>query len=174
VSAVLGIPAIVLGFGAGLERSTFANFKEAREAAYESYIVPLLRHLEEELTLQLLPDFTNDSTARVSHDLSSVRVLQEDQTALYTRLTIGVKGGWIKRSEARAAVGLPVTPEDEVYITASAPTPNDNGLNPAADVTKGIEVKGLAEMNLDEGAAWWRENAPAVARALVDADTLHA
>ena len=175
VSAVLGIPAIVLGFGAGLERSTFANFKEAREAAYESYIVPLLRHLEEELTHQLLPDFSMDSTARVSHDLSSVRVLQEDQTALYTRLTIGVKGGWIKRSEARAAVGLPVTPEDEVYITASAPVPNDNGLNPAADVTKGIELKGLAgELNLDEGAAWWREHAPAIARDLVEADTLHA
>ncbi|MEN3331464.1 MAG: hypothetical protein V7641_829 [Blastocatellia bacterium] len=177
VSAVLGIPAIVLGLGAGLQRSTFANFKEAREAAYESYVVPLLRHFEEELTLQLLPDFTSDGTMRVSHDLSQVRVLQEDQTALYQRLTIGVKGGWIKRSEARAAVGLPVTPDDEVYITASAPNPHDNGLNPLADVSagKGIEHKGLAgELNLDEGAAWWREHAPALARDLVNADTLHA
>jgi HK97 family phage portal protein len=170
VSAVLGIPAIVLGYGAGLERSTFANFKEAREAAYESYIVPLLRHLEEELTLQLLADFTTDNTARVSHDLSQVRVLQEDQTALYTRLTIGVKGGWIKRSEARAAVGLEVGPEDEVYLTATS-TDSTNSLDPINDLKKSIETKSLTETDLEEGAAWWLENAPAVARELVNAES---
>jgi HK97 family phage portal protein len=32
VSGVLGVPAIVAGLGAGLDRSTFANFGEAREA----------------------------------------------------------------------------------------------------------------------------------------------
>ncbi len=117
VSAVLGIPAIVLGFGAGLERSTFANFKEAREAYTESYLLPLWRHIAEELTLQLLTDFTSDETMRVSNDLTQVRVLQDDQNKLYARLTVGVRGGWIKRSEARAAVGLEVAPEDEVYLT---------------------------------------------------------
>jgi len=119
VSAVLGIPAIVLGFGAGLERSTFANFREAREAYTESYLLPLWRHIAEELSLQLLTDFTTDETMRVSHDLTQVRVLQDDQNKLYARLTVGVRGGWIKRSEARAAVGLDVMPEDDVYLLVS-------------------------------------------------------
>ena len=36
ISAALGVPAIVAGLGAGLDRSTFANFQEARRHAYES------------------------------------------------------------------------------------------------------------------------------------------
>jgi hypothetical protein len=36
VTAVFGIPAIVAGLGAGLDRSTFTNMGEAREAAYEA------------------------------------------------------------------------------------------------------------------------------------------
>jgi hypothetical protein len=41
VSAVTGIPAIVVGFGAGLERSTFTNMGEARAAAYEAGLIPM-------------------------------------------------------------------------------------------------------------------------------------
>ncbi|MDQ3672704.1 MAG: phage portal protein, partial [Actinomycetota bacterium] len=41
VSAVTGIPAIVVGFGAGLERSTFTNMGEARQAAYEAGLIPM-------------------------------------------------------------------------------------------------------------------------------------
>src|SRR5581483_6204053 len=40
VSAVLGVPAMVAGLGAGLDRSTFTNYAEAREAAYEQAIIP--------------------------------------------------------------------------------------------------------------------------------------
>lgn len=40
VAAVMGIPAIVLGFGAGLDRSTYSNMEQAEEHAYESYLLP--------------------------------------------------------------------------------------------------------------------------------------
>jgi HK97 family phage portal protein len=43
VTAVLGVPAIVAGLGAGLDRSTFTNAGEAREMAYESGIIPTQR-----------------------------------------------------------------------------------------------------------------------------------
>jgi HK97 family phage portal protein len=174
VSAVLGIPAIVLGFGAGLERSTFANFKEAREAYTESYLLPLWRHVAEELSLQLLPDFTTDESLRVAHDLTQVRVLQDDQNKLYERLTIGVKGGWIKRAEARAAVGLEVTPEDDVYIPSSG---NDSATANGSLAAKGIEYKTdivLGELDIDEGLQWWLDNAPAAARELIRAEAVNA
>ena len=115
VSAVLGVPAIVAGLGAGLDRSTFANMAEAREMAYESGVIPLQRLIAAELTKQLLPDF-DDGLARVEFDLRDVRVLQEDRKVIAARLSALVGRGVIKRSEARAELGLPVTPGDDVYL----------------------------------------------------------
>lgn len=119
ISAVLGVPAIVAGLGAGLDRSTYANFAEAREAAYESGIIPMQRLLLAELNTQLLPDFVDGRAARgwrVAFDNSQVRVLQEDQDALYKRVDEGVRGGWLKVADARRAVSLPVMPSDEIYL----------------------------------------------------------
>lgn len=117
VSAVLGLPAIVAGLGAGLDRSTFANMAEAREAAYESNIIPTQRLFGAELKSQLLPDFERDTRRiRISFDLSGIRVLQEDQNKLWMRMDVAVKGGWAMVSEARRAVGLPVEPEHDVYL----------------------------------------------------------
>lgn len=74
VSAVLGVPAMVAGLGAGLDRSTFTNFREAREAAYEENIIPSQRILAEEVRFQLLPDFEDDPFGyRFGFDLSAVR-----------------------------------------------------------------------------------------------------
>ena len=86
VTAVFGLPAIVAGLGAGLDRSTFANFKEAREAAYESNIIPTQRLLGAELKTQLLADFVGETdTWDLEFDLARVRVLQEDEDAKHTR-----------------------------------------------------------------------------------------
>ena len=116
VAAVLGIPAVVAGLGAGLDRATYSNLKESREAAYESNIIPTQRLLAAELQTQLLPDFGDTTGLRVEFDLSAVRVLQEDQNALWQRMDLAVRGGWVTVAEARAAVGLPAGPEHEVYL----------------------------------------------------------
>ena len=116
VSAVLGVPAIVAGLGAGLDRSTFANMAEAREMAYESGIIPLQRLVAAELNEQLLPEFEEAPGAAVGFDLRDVRVLREDQRALAERLGVLVQRGVMKRSEARAELGLSVDPTDEVYL----------------------------------------------------------
>jgi HK97 family phage portal protein len=119
ISALLGIPAIVVGFGAGLDRATFANYKEARSAAYESAIVPLQGILAEDLSLQLLPDFGQATNERVEFDNSKVTALQENQTDIATRMNIGVAGGWVMVSEAREAIGLPFDENgDKIYLRA--------------------------------------------------------
>lgn len=117
VSAVIGVPAIVVGFGAGLDRSTFSNFAEAREAAYESGIIPLQRILASQLSLQALPDFEGDvADVRVGFDNTDVRILQEDQKALVERLDIAIRGGWATVADGRRRIGLPVEDQHDVFL----------------------------------------------------------
>jgi HK97 family phage portal protein len=116
ITAVLGVAAIVAGMGAGLDRSTFANYGEAREAAYEENIIPTQRLLAAELQTQLLPDFADEERQRVDLDRSQVRILQEDQDSLYTRVDTAVKGGWATVADARRAVGLPVDETHDIYL----------------------------------------------------------
>jgi HK97 family phage portal protein len=116
ISAVLGVPAIVAGLGAGLDRSTFANMSEAREMAWESGLIPVQALIADDLTAQLLPDFDDDPTAQIYFDYTDVRVLQDDATNLARRWRELVHGSIAKRSEARAALGLPVEEADNVYL----------------------------------------------------------
>lgn len=123
VSAVTGIPAIVVGFGAGLERSTFTNMGEARVAAYEAALIPMQRILAEKIRFDLLPLYVglDPFDWRFAFDLTRVRVFQEDLYKLAQRMDLGVRGGWIMVSEARRAVGLPVAADgsDDVYLRLS-------------------------------------------------------
>lgn len=120
VSAVIGVPAVVAGLGAGLDRSTFTNFSEAREAGYEESIIPAQRVFGDHIWAQLLPDFEPSEevrwSTRTGFDLAHVRVLQPDQDKMASRLNIGVSNGTVRRSEYRRAFGLPVEPGDEVYL----------------------------------------------------------
>jgi len=127
VAAALGIPAIVLGFGAGLARSTFSNMREAREAAYESCIVPMQQRFASAFDSQLLhaePCYKAQDGDSFWFDISEVRALQEDQTALYNRASVAYKAGIITRAEAKQMVGLVAGPKDDVYYTDVAAAAN--------------------------------------------------
>ena len=121
VTAVMGVPAIVAGLGAGLDRSTFTNMGEAREAAYESGIIPVQRILAETIRWRLLPDFEGDPFMwRFGFDLSKVRVLQEDLYRLAQRHAIGLREGGEMVSEFRRALDLPVDDRrDDVFLRAA-------------------------------------------------------
>lgn len=120
ISAVLGVPAVVAGLGSGWEHSTFSNYREAREAAYESNIVPTQRLMAAELETQLLPDFgaawgetesgkqkaENGERTMVGFDTTQVRVLQEDENQLAVRLATLVQAGILTREEARERLGI--------------------------------------------------------------------
>ena len=118
VTAVLGIPAAVVGFGTGLQQTKVgATMSELREMAYESCIIPLQRLLTSELDNQLLPDFETDlKNTKTIFDNTNVRVLQEDQNKLATRLNVMVKGGWILVSEAQRRMGMEVDDSQNIYL----------------------------------------------------------
>jgi HK97 family phage portal protein len=117
VSAALGVPAVVAGLGAGLDRSTFTNMAEAREMAYESNIIPAQRVIAEELEHQLLVDFEAEPDGfEVCFDLSAVRVLQEDRMKMTQRIVATVGGGVAMLSEGRRELGYPVDASMDVFL----------------------------------------------------------
>lgn len=119
VSAVLGVPAIVAGLGAGLDRSTFTNMGEAREMAYESNIIPTQRILAADIRFQLLAEFVSAEdlwALRFGFDLSEVRTLQEDEDRRWRRIDMGIRGGWITVGSGKRDTGQEVLPGDDVYL----------------------------------------------------------
>jgi len=131
ITAALGIPASVVGLGAGLDRSTFNNLKESRQAAYENGIIPMQKAVAVTLNRQLLIDFEDgdpgttvpienqpDPTptdAKTVWNYRKVTVLQEDLNKKSERYGQLFKDGLIKRSEGRSELGYAITPDDEVY-----------------------------------------------------------
>ena len=105
IAAVLGVPAIVAGLGAGLDRSTYSNFSEAREAFTEMTLIPTWRSVAATITLSLLPDFSSRSNEVVDFDIADVRALSDDEDKKAIRLKTYVEAGILDVDEARAEIG---------------------------------------------------------------------
>lgn len=137
VTAVLGLPASVVGFQQQNSK-VGATRAEERDQAFENCIVPTHGLAADELTTQALPEFATSEDdlefQEVAFDLSKLRVFQDAQGKLAERQATLAKAGIAMRAEARAAVGLPVGPEDKIYIPASniiELTPDGELVNPA-------------------------------------------
>ncbi len=113
ISAVTGVPAILAGLGAGLDKATYSNARELREFFTEQTIVPNWELLEEEYTFQLMPDFGGGV---LSYDLSEVRALQQDQDALWKRNLEALERGGQTVAEFREAVGLKTLPGTDIFL----------------------------------------------------------
>jgi HK97 family phage portal protein len=108
ISAVIGVPAIVAGLGAGLDRATYSNARALRELFTEQRLIPGWRSDAAKLTRSLKPDFEQDRSVYLQFDLSGVRALQEDMDAKYGRLQKAVGRPFMTVNEARTEVGLDV------------------------------------------------------------------
>ena len=128
ISAVLGVPAIVAGLGAGLDRSTYSNMAEARDMAYESGIIPLQRLVASQTKHSLLSEYTDDLTNyRVAYDLSEIRVLREDEDKLSARIIAQVTGGICKVRDAQRILSLPIDETQDFYLRAFSAMPVRSG-----------------------------------------------
>lgn len=165
ISAVLGVPAIVAGLGAGLDRATYANFKEAREMFTENKLIPLWRADANKLTTSLLGDFSRTRNAFIEFDISDVRALQEDEDAKYNRLQVAVGKPFMSRNEARTDIGLdPVDGwDDEDFANEPEPEPVPEQLQdftgqealPSDENADTDEIVGSKALDLDR----WRRKA---------------
>lgn len=155
IPALYGISPMVLGLGAGLERSTFTNYREAREAAYESFVIPTQDRLAEQATEQLEEEL--GAGERIGWDRSNVRALQDDVDKLYVRLEKAAGGPFLTVNEARQKAGMnKIDGGDELRQPRPALPDADPKEAPAGK--KSLEQSDWAErvvgelLALDEGA----------------------
>ena len=124
VTALTGIPAIILGFASGLARSTFANFEEAREAAAEAFQIPTYRRFAKQMTHHFRAVGVLAQDERVNFDVTQIRALQEDEDALHERMVKASGGPVLTPNEARAKIKRP--PIEGGDDLRKARDPNDN------------------------------------------------
>lgn len=112
VSAISGVPAIVLQFQIGMENSPWSQMKEARRMAYDDCISPTWSKMERVMTRQLLRPVDDDKTHFIRFDTSKIQALQADQLVQVQIATQMGKAASL--NERRAVMGLePVSEEDD-------------------------------------------------------------
>jgi hypothetical protein len=139
IAGVTGIPAIVLQFPIGLEHGHYgAAYEQARQQGYENVIIPIQNHLSEDLTWQVLPELDETKGAKLTFDISKVRVLQEDRDALYKRESEALRAGGITINQFLQSLGkADLGPDGDIYLIPSVSTPMtiDKLKQTAADMT---------------------------------------
>ena len=121
ICSALGINPMVLGLGSGLERSTYANYERAQQAAWEDGMVPLLRTISDALTADLLPEYPETQEGDyIVFNVDNVRALADDLAAEADRAEKLYKAGIIDRAEAKRIAGLEAIPEDEGQLHPTA------------------------------------------------------
>jgi HK97 family phage portal protein len=127
ICALLNIPAAVVGMASGMAQTKVgATLAELRAMAYEDCIIPTQNSWCDEIDIQLLPDFEGDPEAySTQFDNSHVRVLQPDDNAISAKLMEQLNKGAIMLSEARDALGLDTTPDQEVFYIPGTITVTD-------------------------------------------------
>ena len=151
VTGVLGVPAILAGMGAGLERATYSNASELREFLAEGVIIPDWARVGRQLTWNLLVDFKPLPNQRVTFNMTDVRALAEDQDKLWTRVDGAVRTGWLEVGAAKRTVGIEPGPNDEVYLRSMSveEVPAKIGVRPsevAVASNGGAEVDALVDV----------------------------
>lgn len=119
ICAVIGIPAMVVGLQAGLERSTFSNYEEARKVAWNDSLIPIMRMFGSQCTRQLLQrmEIKEKNRYYVDFDTSNISVLQPDVNAIHLRAREDFKAGVITRDEARSFLGLETIDNSNVFAS---------------------------------------------------------
>lgn len=117
VCACIGVPAAVVGFGAGLQTAKVgATMEELRKIAWHNGVMPVARAFADEIKRSLLGDFGDTTGKDVGWDTSDVLALQDDEDKETARWNTRVAGGWAQVFEAREAAGLDCDDSHRIYL----------------------------------------------------------
>lgn len=128
VAAAFHIPPPMIGI---LDHATFGNIEEQHKMLYQDTLGPWLTMLQEEIALQLLPDFDQTGSIYVEFNLAEkLRGSFEEQAA---SLQTSVGAPWLTRNEARARQNLPALDGGDELVTplnvliGGQASPSDSG-----------------------------------------------
>jgi hypothetical protein len=117
VCALIGIPAAVVGFGAGLQQTKVgATMEQMSKQAWENGVIPLGRLAADELKRSLLPQFGKADGLDVVFDVAKVPAMQEDQDKKAERWTKMLESGGITVYQYRQALGLDADDSHRIYL----------------------------------------------------------
>jgi HK97 family phage portal protein len=116
IAAALRVPPIIAGLTVGLNRSTFANYGEARRSFTQDTLVPFWRLMAGEVQSGLLAAFRDRSAVSVAFDLSQVSSLAEGAVAIRTRALDGYTRGALTRNETRAEIGYGPAADGDLFV----------------------------------------------------------
>lgn len=133
ISALIGIPAAVVGFGTGLEMTKVgATMAELVDLAWQNGVMPKMRVLAGEIEEQLFPDFGVDGELNeFQFDTSKVPIMADYRNKEADTLEKLMRWSVVQRGEGRRRLNLPVGPRDKVYVLSSGLT--------EVDATKTVE-----------------------------------
>lgn len=121
VCACIGVPAAVVGFGAGLQQTKVgATMEELRKLAWHNCVLPIGRMLADELQRSLLPDFERNATARKRLKLywntDDVLALQEDEDKQIERKLKELQAGAITHHQYLTETGRDADESHRYYL----------------------------------------------------------
>jgi HK97 family phage portal protein len=152
VCACLGIPAAIVGFGAGLQQTKVgATMEELRKLAWNNGVLPILRVFADELQRSLLPQFGDVAGMEVEWDTSDVIALQEDEDKRTERLNKQLDAGAITLFEWRVEMGLPADDSHKFYLRKISVTEVPQGQPPAQTPPAGAAPKEAKAAPSEEG-----------------------
>jgi len=150
VCACLGVPAAVVGFGAGLQATKVgATMTEMRKLAWTNGVLPLARSLADEINRSLLPEWGDARMLEAVWDTDEVLALQEDEDQKTERWGKRLASGGITVFEYRTALGMKADDSHRFYLRpiAAIEVPEDAPIGDGREggepeSTKGTKAKG--------------------------------
>ena len=103
ICMAFGVPSILVGAVIGLDRATYANYKEARKTFYSEKMIPLVNRMVRFLNLNLESEFPGEA---IAVDFNNVRSLIDDKDDITKRAVDQYGAGLVTLNEARAVLGL--------------------------------------------------------------------
>ena len=154
VCAALGLPAAVVGFGAGLQQTKVgATMKELRRLAWTSCLQPMQRSLSRQLGDEVIPTFErNPRRVRLSFDISSVPAFQEEELETARKVSLLVEKGILRVDRAQEMLGLEVDESQAIYLrsSSSAPVPAEEDPMATRQLPPGLQEEDDGEDGGDE------------------------
>jgi len=147
-----GVPPILIGAKVGLDRSTFANYREARVSLWEETLMPLQKRMQQVIVKELLPDVQPERARRsvVQFDNSEVLALRESEGKRWELATQALRAGGITVNQFCRYVGLPTNPDGDVYLRPAGVIPTDASGRPLIEVQTPAPTPDPADDQSDE------------------------
>lgn len=111
VTAAYHIPLTLVGI---LDNATYSNITEQHKMLYQDTLGPTLAMIQQEIALQLLPDFADTSDLYIEFNIAEKLKGSFEEQAVQLQTSVG--GPWMTRNEARARVNLPQLPDGDQLI----------------------------------------------------------